>query len=181
MAFKGDAFDENVARVTINANYYGTLKMCQVFLPIMRENGRVVNIASLAGERTFQKLTKTLQDQFIDPTITIQKINNLMTKFIEDVKTNKYTEEGWPKSAYGTSKLALIIMNSVLARENKIPQLLINSCCPGWVKTDMAGPNAPLTTSEGAETPVFLATLKGDGKGGPTGLFYYEKQPKSLK
>jgi len=180
MAFKGDAFNETVATVTIGTNYYGTLRMCQEFLPLMRVNGRVINIASQAGERAFGYLSQTLKDQFIDPNITFSKLNNLVSKFIADVKADTYAKEGWPKTTYGISKLAEIIMTSILAKENKIQNLLINSCCPGYVKTDMAGPNAPLTPAEGAETPVFLATLEGDGKGGPTGLFYYKKVPVSL-
>lgn len=65
-------------------------------------------------------------------------------------------------------------------------------CCPGWVKTDMAGDRAPLTPEQGfslvifyfisivvsriyagAETPVFLAFLP---PGSPTGLFFKQKK-----
>lgn len=36
--------------------------------------------------------------------------------------------------------------------------ILVNSMCPGWVKTDMGGPGATRTISQGAETAVWLAT-----------------------
>jgi len=177
IAFKGDEFNENVARVTNNSNYYGTLKVCQAFLPLMRENGRVVNVASRLGERTLGGMSKSLSSQFLDGNLTINKLNALVEKFIADVKSNKYAEEGWPKTAYGVSKAAVISLNRILARDNKTKNLLINSCCPGWVRTDMAGPKAPLTPTEGAETPIYLALLEGDGKGGPSGLFFFEKKP----
>lgn len=32
-------------------------------------------------------------------------------------------------------------------------------CCPGWVATDMSSYKGPLTIEQGAETPVWLATL----------------------
>ena len=50
--------------------------------------------------------------------------------------------------------------------------VLINCCCPGHVRTDMAGPNAPLSPEEGAETPVFLALLP---PGSPSGEFWKDQ------
>lgn len=38
--------------------------------------------------------------------------------------------------------------------------ILVNACCPGWCKTDMAGyERPPKTADEGANTPVYLALL----------------------
>ena len=34
----------------------------------------------------------------------------------------------------------------------------MNSMCPGWVRTDMGGPNATRSVEEGADTGVWLAT-----------------------
>ena len=50
--------------------------------------------------------------------------------------------------------------------------VLVNACCPGWVKTDMAGDRAPLTPDQGAETPVLLALLP---PGSPTAEFWKNK------
>ena len=50
--------------------------------------------------------------------------------------------------------------------------VLINACCPGWVKTDMAGDKAPLTPDQGAETPILCALLPA---GGPNGEFWRDK------
>ncbi len=36
--------------------------------------------------------------------------------------------------------------------------ILVNSICPGWVKTDMGGSSAPRTPAEGADTAIWLAT-----------------------
>ncbi len=50
--------------------------------------------------------------------------------------------------------------------------ILINACCPGWVKTDMAGDRAPLTPDQGAETPLLLSLLPS---GSPSGKYWKDK------
>lgn len=52
--------------------------------------------------------------------------------------------------------------------------ILVNSACPGWVRTDMGGRNAPRSVEQGADTIVWLATL--DAKG-PTGGFFSDRKP----
>jgi NAD(P)-dependent dehydrogenase (short-subunit alcohol dehydrogenase family) len=76
--------------------------------------------------------------------------------------------------AYGVSKTALNGLTRVLAAALKKDKVLVNSACPGWVKTDMGGPNAPGTAEQGADTPVWLATLPDDG---PTGGFFQGRKP----
>jgi NAD(P)-dependent dehydrogenase (short-subunit alcohol dehydrogenase family) len=49
----------------------------------------------------------------------------------------------------------------------------VNSACPGWVRTDMGGESAPRSVEEGADTPVWLATLPDDG---PTGGFFRSRK-----
>ncbi len=52
--------------------------------------------------------------------------------------------------------------------------VLVNAMCPGWVHSDMGGPNAPRTLDEGADTAVWLATLPA---GGPNGGFFRDRRP----
>ena len=51
--------------------------------------------------------------------------------------------------------------------------ILVNSVCPGWIGTDMGGNQAPPSPEEGADTPVWLATLPDDG---PSGGFFRERE-----
>jgi NAD(P)-dependent dehydrogenase (short-subunit alcohol dehydrogenase family) len=76
--------------------------------------------------------------------------------------------------AYRTSKTAVNALTRLLADELKGSNILINSMCPGWVKTDMGGPNATRPVEEGADTIVWLATLPDDG---PSGGFFRDRQP----
>jgi NAD(P)-dependent dehydrogenase (short-subunit alcohol dehydrogenase family) len=74
--------------------------------------------------------------------------------------------------AYRLSKAALNAITTLIAREVRGDNILVNSASPGWVKTDLGGAQAPLTPEQGADTPVWLATLPD---GGPTGGFYRER------
>jgi len=169
MAWKGSAFNTEVAATTLGTNYFGTLKVCQEFLPLMRENGRVVNVSSMVGKSTLGKMSSDLRAKFLADDLTVDQLNGLMNKFIKDVTDGTYAKEGWPETTYGVSKTGVTMLTRILARDNKTKGLLINSCCPGWVKTDMAGDKAPLTPAQGAETPVHLAFLPADA---PNGKFW---------
>jgi NAD(P)-dependent dehydrogenase (short-subunit alcohol dehydrogenase family) len=76
--------------------------------------------------------------------------------------------------AYDASKTALNAFTVHLAYELRDTKIKVNSAHPGWVKTDMGGPQATLELSEGAKTSAQLATLPDDG---PTGGFFHMGQP----
>lgn len=77
-------------------------------------------------------------------------------------------------AAYRVSKVALNALTKILADELRGTNILVNAMSPGWVKTDMGGPNAPLSPAEGADTAVWLATIPD---GGPTGGFFRDRRP----
>ena len=45
----------------------------------------------------------------------------------------------------------------------KDTNIKVNSGHPGWVKTELGGPNAPLEVEESYKTSLRLATLGNDG------------------
>ena len=76
--------------------------------------------------------------------------------------------------AYRVSKTALNALTRMLSAELNGSGILVNSMCPGWVRTDMGGAQAPRTVEQGADTAVWLATLPVDG---PTGGFFRDRKP----
>ncbi len=51
--------------------------------------------------------------------------------------------------------------------------IIVNSICPGWVRTDMGGSSANRSVEKGAETPVWMAS---DPDFNTTGRFFRDKQ-----
>ena len=75
--------------------------------------------------------------------------------------------------AYRISKTSVNALTRILADELKDENILVNSMCPGWVKTDMGGAGATRELPEGADTAVWLATLPD---GGPNGGFFRDRK-----
>jgi NAD(P)-dependent dehydrogenase (short-subunit alcohol dehydrogenase family) len=81
---------------------------------------------------------------------------------------------GGHSPGYRVSKTGLNALTRMLASELAGENILVNSVCPGWVRTDMGGSGARRSVEEGADTPVWLATLPD---GGPSGGFFRDREP----
>ncbi len=132
-------------RQVFDTNVFGVLAVTQAFLPLIRK--------SPAG-----------------------RIVN-MSSSLGSLTLN--SDAKWPvynmkPPAYNTSKAALNMLTVHLSYELRGTPIKVNSACPGWVKTDMGGANAPGTAEEGADTPFWLATLPAEG---PTGGFFNSRLP----
>jgi NAD(P)-dependent dehydrogenase (short-subunit alcohol dehydrogenase family) len=75
--------------------------------------------------------------------------------------------------SYCLSKLALNGLTIMLAEALKADRIAVNSMCPGWVRTDMGGPNASRSVEQGADTAVWLAD---EAPHQLTGRFFRDRQ-----
>ena len=75
--------------------------------------------------------------------------------------------------AYRVSKTSINALTRIMSEELKDFNILVNSMCPGWVKTDMGGSGATRELPEGAGTAVWLATLPDEG---PRGKFFRDRK-----
>jgi NAD(P)-dependent dehydrogenase (short-subunit alcohol dehydrogenase family) len=122
--------DMQSIRVGFETNTLGPLRLCQTLIPLMEEQGRVVNVSSGMGQ--------------------LSEMNGCCP-------------------SYRLSKTALNAVTRIFYDELKDTGIKINSICPGWVRTDMGGNEAPLSIEEGAKGIVWAATLPADG---PSGGFF---------
>ena len=60
------------------------------------------------------------------------------------------TEMGKGYFGYRSSEAMLNVLTRTLAAELRSRGILVNSVCPGWVRTDMGGPNATRSIIDGA-------------------------------
>jgi NAD(P)-dependent dehydrogenase (short-subunit alcohol dehydrogenase family) len=128
-------------RKTFDINFFGLVAVTQALLPLIRK--------SPAGR--IVNLTSILGSiaEHADPNSPIYQ-----AKFL----------------AYDASKAAVNMFTNHLAHELKGTPIKVNAAHPGWVKTDMGGPQAPMEIVDGAKTSVMLATLPETG---PTGGYYH--------
>ncbi|MGQ0627977.1 MAG: SDR family oxidoreductase [Phycisphaerales bacterium] len=129
-------------RRTFDTNFFGLVAVTQAFLPLLR--------SSPAGR--IVNLTSILGSiaEHADPNSTIYNV-----KFL----------------GYDASKAAVNMFTNHLAHELRGTSIKVNAAHPGWVKTDMGGPDAPMDLADGAHTTVWLATLDENG---PSGGFYHK-------
>ncbi len=80
---------------------------------------------------------------------------------------------GGGSPAYRVSKTGLNGLTTYLAGEYGPRGLIANSVCPGWVRTDMGGENAPRDLATGADGIVWLCRFKD---GAPNGYFWRDRR-----
>ena len=172
------------AQITIDTNYFGTLHTIQCFLPLLQKSNnspRIINIASAAGRLTILN-SQLLVNEFTSSTLSISKLSSLMNQFVTSVQDGTHTTNGWPNTCYGVSKLGIIALTRVLARQ--YPQMKINSVDPGYCKTDQNDNQGNVDPYRGAYTPYLLALLEvddddeeeGSKEEVDTGLHFYEEE-----
>ena len=104
--------------------------------------------------------------------MTKDELYSLVDKFESDVQRGKHLQEGWGNSNYGLSKLALIAMTKIWAREegptttrNNGIGISVNCCCPGYCDTDMTSHRGTRDPSEGAKNAVIPAIMDNPPNG----------------
>jgi len=160
-------FDARVAERTNAVNFFGTMNLTDALVPLVRDRGRIVNVSSCMGELTAD--SSSLRARFLDPALDREKLTGLVNEFIRDVAEGVHAERGWPSSAYRVSKAAVNAYTRILAKELSPRGILVNSVCPGWVRTDMGGPSAARDVETGARSITWAALIPDDG---PTGGFF---------
>jgi len=88
-------------------------------------------------------------------------------------RMGQLAELGDGSPAYRVSKVGLNGLTRYLDAEYAGQGLIANSASPGWVRTDMGGPEADRSVEAGAETPTWLCRFAPDS---PSGGFWHGKE-----
>jgi NAD(P)-dependent dehydrogenase (short-subunit alcohol dehydrogenase family) len=109
-----------------------------------------------------ETLAATLKTNVVGTLRISQAMKELLGKSsaprIINVSSGAGQLDGEPQAwapAYCISKTALNMLTQQLTAA--WPDVMVNSMCPGWCRTEMGGDNAPRSAEEGADTLTWLA------------------------
>ncbi|MBI4814715.1 MAG: SDR family NAD(P)-dependent oxidoreductase [Deltaproteobacteria bacterium] len=158
-----DGFDAEIAKRTVDTNFFGVLRVTDAIVPLIRKGGQVVMVSSGVGE--LAGFSPKIQGLFSNPKLTRNDLIEIMNAFVHDVEAGSHARLGWPSSAYRISKLGLNALTRILAKELAPHGVRVNAVCPGWVRTAMGGRHAERDVPEGARS-IVSTILMEDGSGG---------------
>jgi carbonyl reductase 1 len=141
---------------TLQTNYWGVRRVCDAFafaFALRKPGGRIVNIASASGPNFISRCQiPELKTLLANPlTTSIERLDEIATSYKGQID--------YEDSAYGLSKALLNVYTVLHAKKN--PELIINSCSPGWILTDLtAGMGATNPPEKGTVRYVFVNNKK---------------------
>jgi NAD(P)-dependent dehydrogenase (short-subunit alcohol dehydrogenase family) len=135
--------DLRILKQTFETNVYGAVSVTKEFLPLLR--------ASASGR--------------------IVNVSSTMGSLTDQTDPSS-PYYGLIVPAYQMSKAALNGFTIALSKTLGDTSIKVNSVCPGWVQTDLGGPDnraaAPTTADDAAQIVAEMALIGDDG---PTGRF----------
>ncbi|CAF0889135.1 unnamed protein product [Adineta ricciae] len=132
----------DAARQGFAVNYYGVKTLNEQLLPIIREDGRIINVSSQIGPMALYESSIELQKKYTSPSLTVEELDQLVENFISAIETSTLEDVGYYSKTYpaiyGISKAALNALTQIEAREwNSAKNRLVLSVSPGFCATDM--------------------------------------------
>ncbi|GLJ26780.1 hypothetical protein SUGI_0522150 [Cryptomeria japonica] len=137
--------DYETAKECIETNYFGVKRAIEALLPLLPSQSRILNVSSTFGALEKLKDASLREKLSRIETLTEEFIDNLVDRFLEDVKNGIYPKINsvWPEkyAIYRVSKIALNAYSRILAKRltptNEKNIIYVNCVHPGYIKTDL--------------------------------------------
>ena len=159
-------------------NHFNTAwRMVRVVKPLLKKAG-IGGRAAGAGNVSLMSVKKVMETNFYGAWRMIQAFIPLLLKSEKGRIINISSGMGELKSltgvypGYSMSKASLNALTIMFSNELEEKGIMVNAMCPGWVRTDMGGADAPRHVSQGADTAVWLTTESEI----PTGKFFRDRK-----
>ncbi|CAH0700945.1 unnamed protein product [Spodoptera exigua] len=161
----------------IDINYFSFFIIQEYLYPLVRDNGRILNISSDCGH-----LSNIRNEYWIkrlsSKDLTVEDINEFVNWHLEAVKNGTFIRADFADegtiAAYRVAKVAVSALTIIQQRELDGRNIIVNSMHPGLVRTDMTKGVGFLDADQAAETPLYMvldapASIKG-------AYVWYDKQ-----
>jgi NAD(P)-dependent dehydrogenase (short-subunit alcohol dehydrogenase family) len=167
---------ESRMKTMLKKDFRGIWKLIKAAKPLLQKIGLAASSGNAANVDLWQ-VRHIMETNFYGPWRMIQVFMPLLEKSDDARIINISSGMGelatlngdYPD--YRMSKSSLNALTIMFANEFKKSGIKVNAMCPGWVRTDMGGSDAPRHVSQGADTAVWLATEKSI----PTGKFFRDR------
>lgn len=160
-------FHPEIASKTIECNFYGVLRVCSYFTPMLEKRGRIVHISSNSALSNVSLMSDENRKKLLEqPTLEVLEecAKEFIVTYKKSVLENDHFEphlstNGWWLQSYGFSKALVNSLTMVQAKE--YPEFVVNSCAPGFIGTDLTKSyekySTLLSVDKGSKCPVLMA------------------------
>ena len=154
--------------LTVQTNYHGSVLLMEKFISMYAGGAqstdlRIVNVSSAYGQLSGL------------PPFYREKVQNATT--LEELSHISFEPSAYSSDAASDPtayKISKAMLNKATALYAKMyPHIKISAVCPGWVRTDMGGANAPRSVEQGASSLLWLVHHADM----PTGGFFRDGRP----
>ena len=157
----GNYHDINTHNSILEVNVFATINFTEEMLKneMINKKGKIILLGSMMGNLNSLNSSK-LKKEFKNAK-TYQDLFNLTNAFKTSFKNKTIDQDGWCINTYSVSKMVVNTYARVLSLRSQIENndISVYAAHPGWVKTDMGGPSAPLTIEQGTVNEIFLLEL----------------------
>nr|XP_026490459.1 carbonyl reductase [NADPH] 1-like [Vanessa tameamea] len=153
----------------IDINFKSVITIQELIYPLVRNNGRILNISSDCGHLSNLR-NKNWIERLSKKNLKIEDLYEFVDWFLESKKNGTFNSEdfadGGTVAAYRVAKMCLSAVTTIQQKQLEGRNISVNSMHPGLVRTDMTTGVGFYSIDQAAETPLYLVldapqTLKG--------------------
>ncbi|MVU80329.1 SDR family NAD(P)-dependent oxidoreductase [Nocardia sp. ET3-3] len=125
-----------IVRDYVEVNNFGTTRLLRAFAPILRDNARLIIVASSLG--TLHHLAPSLHDRFDGPG-SLDDLDHQVARWRDAVADGSARSGDWPGFVNIPSKIAQVAAVRILAADRRESDsargILLAAVCPGMINT----------------------------------------------
>ena len=118
-----------MCRDTFSINYFGTAYLSEKMLPLMKDNGKIINITSNSGR--LDRMKKVLVDRYLDDKMTKETLYEIAEELFLCIRNKNLEENNFPSleektlsgdswMCYGMSKVHTNIFTRIFSRNKEV-------------------------------------------------------------